>query len=92
MANTGKRGLMMNQTKLTSLIEALLNTAIGFAVSFAGWPIAAALTGIQYTTGQHWVVVGFFTVLSVARGYLIRRFFNSGLHLVASRTARKLSQ
>lgn len=81
----------MEQTKLTSFIETLLNTTIGFAVSFVGWPIAAALTGIQYSHGQHWAVVAFFTVLSVGRGYLIRRFFNNGLHLAAVKLARRIA-
>lgn len=80
----------MQQTRLVSLIETLLNTALGFVVSFIGWPIAAALTGIQYSHGQHWAVVGFFTVLSVARGYVVRRFFNAGLHLAAVRLAGKI--
>lgn len=80
----------MEQTKLTSLIETLLNTIVGFAVSFVGWPVAAAITGIEYSHGQHWAVVGFFTVLSVARGYIIRRFFNHGLHLAAVKLARNL--
>ena len=78
------------QTKLTSLIETLLNTLIGFIVSFAGWPVAAAMTGVAYSSGQHTGIVAFFTVLSVARGYVIRRFFNAGLHLVAVRIAKSL--
>ena len=80
----------MQQTRLVSLIETLLNTVIGFGVSFIGWPVAAALTGITYSDGQHWGVVAFFTVLSVARGYAIRRFFNKGLHSAAVRLAKRL--
>lgn len=77
------------QTRVVSLIEALLNTVIGFIVSFVGWPIAAAIADIEYGHGQHLVVVAFFTVLSVARGYVLRRFFNAGLHLAAVRLAAK---
>ena len=68
-----------------------MNTAIGFAVSYVGWPIAAALTGIAYTSGQHAAVVWFFTLLSVARGYVIRRFFNAGMHMAAVKLARRLA-
>lgn len=82
----------MQQTKLTSLIETLLNTLIGFGISFIGWPIAAAMTGVNYTHGQHWAIVAFFTVLSIARGYVIRRFFNNGLHLAAANIASKFLQ
>lgn len=77
-----------SQTRLVSFIEALLNTLIGFIVSFIAWPIAAYLTGIEYTFNQHWLIVGFFTVISVARSYAIRRLFNNGLHLVAVRMVK----
>ncbi|HZJ94588.1 MAG TPA: hypothetical protein VFD11_03315 [Thiopseudomonas sp.] len=68
-----------------------MNTAIGFAISFVGWPVAAAMAGIEYSHGQHWTVVAFFTVISVARGYVIRRFFNNGLHLAAVKLAKRLA-
>lgn len=77
----------MNQSKLGSLIEAIINTAIGFIVSFVAWPVAAWITGISYTTGQHWAVVAFFTVVSVARSYVIRRWFNARLHNAAMKMA-----
>ena len=80
----------MRQTRLISLIETLINTVIGFIVSFAGWPVAATLTGVEYSNGQHWVIVAFFTVLSVARGYIIRRFFDNDLHRVAIKIARSV--
>jgi membrane protein implicated in regulation of membrane protease activity len=81
----------MEQSRLVSLIETLLNTLVGFAVSFLGWPIAAALTGLEYSHGQHWAMVAFFTMLSVMRGYAIRRMFNNGFHLVAVRVAAKFA-
>lgn len=82
----------MEQTRLVSLIETLINTAVGFVVSFIGWPVAAALTGIEYNSSQHFWVVAFFTVLSVARGYVIRRWFNGGLHIIAVNLAKKVWQ
>nr|MCP5019839.1 hypothetical protein [Ketobacter sp.] len=80
---------MMQQTRLVSLIETLMNTAVGFLISFAAWPIAALVTGIQYGAGQHVAIVAFFTVLSVARGYVIRRWFNNGMHVAAVKLAKK---
>ena len=70
----------MNQTRLGSLIETIINTLIGFTVSFFAWPVAAVIFRIEYTQGQHWGVVVFFTVISVARGYIVRRWFNARLH------------
>lgn len=78
----------MGQSRLSSLIEALINTAIGFIVSFIAWPIAADLNGMEYTTGQHFGVVLFFTLLSVARGYVIRRWFNHSI----SKKAKSLAE
>ena len=77
----------MNQSRIESLIESAINTAIGFIVSFAAWPIAAWMTGIEYSNGQHWAVVAFFTVVSVARSYVIRRWFNARLHAAAMKLA-----
>nr|MCP5012617.1 hypothetical protein [Aestuariibacter sp.] len=39
--------------------------------------------------GQHVAIVAFFTVLSVARGYVIRRWFNNGMHVAAVKLAKK---
>lgn len=81
----------MNQSKLESLIEAIVNTLIGFVVSFFTWPMAAFITGIVYSHGQHWAVTGIFTIVSVARGYVVRRWFNARLHDASVRIARKIS-
>ena len=81
----------MNQTKIGSLIEVCINTLIGFFVSFLTWPIAAELTGIDYTHGQHWSVTAIFTVVSVARGYVVRRWFNARLHNASVSIAKRLS-
>lgn len=82
----------MNQTRLASLIETLLNTLIGFAVSYLAWPIAAQAFGVPYSQGQHVGIVLFFTVLSILRGYVIRRFFNGRLQRAAARMANAISQ
>lgn len=81
----------MNQSRLSSLIETLFNTGIGFVVSWLTWPPAAALAGIEYSTSQHWGMTAIFTVVSVARGYVIRRHFNGRLQRAAARMARSLS-
>ncbi len=57
-----------------------MNTFIGFIVSYAAWPPAAAMFDMPYSHGQHFGIVLFFTVLSVVRGYVLRRWFNARLH------------
>ena len=80
----------MKQARLTSLIEASTNTLIGFAVSFGIWPMVAIITGFTYTSGQHWAIVIIFTISSVLRGYLVRRFFNSSIHTAAELFSKKI--
>lgn len=80
------------QTKMVSLAEAIINTTIGFIVSMLFWPVAAHATGIQYNMQQHLVIVLLFTLISVARSYIIRRFFNSYLHRLAIIIAKNRSE
>ena len=79
------------QTKTVSLIEVCMNVSIGFCVSFAAWPFVAEAMGYPYSVTHNFAVTGFFTVLSVARGYIVRRFFARGLHSTAINLARRLS-
>jgi uncharacterized membrane protein YwzB len=79
----------MNQSRLESLIETLINTAIGFAVSYAAWPLVAVMFDMHYSAGQHLGITLVFTVISVARGYVVRRWFNAGLHRAAVRLAKR---
>ena len=61
----------MAQTKKGSLIEQLISTAVGFVVS-------AILTKLLLGVGlmQNLFITSVFTVASIARGYVMRRFFN----------------
>ena len=56
-------------------------------MSFIAWPVAAWITDIKYNNGQHWAVVAIFTVVSVARSYVVRRWFNARLHSAALKIA-----
>ncbi len=81
---------MSDQHRLTSLLEVCINTGIGFWVSFIFWPPVAAVMGYPYSLADNFAITGIFTVLSIARGYIIRRFFAQGLHNTAARWARRL--
>jgi len=60
-----------------SLIETLAGTAIGFVVSVLGWEfVVKPVWGIQTAFVENLSITLFFTVLSIARGYVVRRFFN----------------
>jgi hypothetical protein len=67
----------MKQTKLQSFIEAITNTFVGFMVTMMVYPIINWICGIEMTIGQAGLSTILFTLVSVARGYVIRRFFNN---------------
>lgn len=68
------------QSKLESLIESSVNTFIGFIVALICqiWVIAP-LFNLPTTAVQDTLITIIFTVLSVVRGYLCRRYFNARL-------------
>ena len=64
------------QSRLASLIESLTNVAIGMVVSFFGQIVVSHWYNLPLSFGQNMQIVLFFTVLSVLRSYVIRRWYN----------------
>ena len=75
----------MQQSKLDSLIEALLSTFIGFVVSFTANLILMPMLGIPVSLSQNFILTVAFTFVSVARSYLVRRFANKYLSQVRTK-------
>ena len=71
---------MSKQTRLESLLEATVNVAIGFCISYAAWPLVAWAADIEYSHAQNLGITAFFTVLSISRSYIVRRWFAADLH------------
>lgn len=78
----------MNQTRLGSLIEALANVAIGFGINWLANLAILPLFGFHVTGAQAFGIGCFFTVISIARSYVLRRWFNARLQQAAQRLAR----
>lgn len=66
----------MMQTRRQSLIETVAGVAIGFLLSIAASFVVYPLFGHSFTLSQNIGITIIFTVLSIARGYGVRRFFN----------------
>jgi membrane protease YdiL (CAAX protease family) len=66
----------MTQTRKQSAIETVAGVAIGFVVSLVASVLVFPLFGHAFTLGQNVGITIIFTVLSVARGYVVRRLFN----------------
>jgi len=66
----------VNQSRLASGIEAIANTVFGFTIQVSAQYGLFVFFDVQITTGEFWLFSGAMTVLSVARGYMIRRLWN----------------
>jgi len=78
----------VNQTKLGSFIEAIINTMIGFAINYTANLCIFPLFGMHISLSDNLLLGMIYTVISVVRGYVIRRFFNAKLHEAAQYLAR----
>ncbi len=66
----------MSQTKKGSFAEAVMNTVIGWAVNYTANLIVLPWFGFNVTYAQAFYIGCVFTVISVARSYIMRRIFN----------------
>lgn len=66
----------MSQSKFQSFVEANVSTAIGFAISWAVTPPILAAFGYSVGAGKAFGITAAYTVISILRGYLVRRAFN----------------
>ena len=64
------------QTRRQSMIETCINVAIGYGVALASQVLIFPLFGIHIPLSSNLMIGAFFTVISIARGYLVRRLFN----------------
>lgn len=81
----------MNQSRLGSLIETAMNTAIGLFISVIANHYVFPLFGFHPTLGENVVISVIYTAISIARGYALRRFFNARLQRAAHRVARRIA-
>lgn len=82
----------MNQTRLGSLIEAIINVVIGFAINFTANMLIFPLFGFHITARDNLLLGLIYTVISVARSYCIRRWFSAKLHMLAQAAATAIKR
>ena len=66
----------MSQSKKQSVIESVTQTLIGLGTSIVVQLIIYPLLGIPVSFKQNLIITAIFFVVSIIRGYLVRRFFN----------------
>jgi hypothetical protein len=77
----------MSQSRLGSLYEVLLSIGIGFVLSFLLGHFLYPWYGMEVSYGVNFQITLWFTVLSIIRSYVVRRFFNSKLQRLAAKLA-----
>jgi hypothetical protein len=78
----------MEQTKLGSFYEALINIIIGWTINFTANMTIFPLFGWEISIEQNIWLGTIYTVISLVRSYIIRRWFNAKLHAVAMKLAK----
>lgn len=67
----------MAQTKLGSIAEAWANIAVGFTINFIANLVILPLFGFAALTLRNNFIIGMlYTVISLVRSYVLRRWFN----------------
>jgi hypothetical protein len=79
----------MRQTRLGSWVEAWANIAVGFAINFCANLIVMPWFGFDVTPTDAFGIGVIFTIISLVRSYVLRRWFN-GLKFGHHPTEKKL--
>lgn len=74
----------MNQSRIASLVEACIGTAIGFVLSIGLSCVVYPLFGHAFTLVQNFWITAIFTVFSVIRSYIVRRWANKHLQALGA--------
>ena len=77
----------MTRTRLGPFIEAIIDVVIGFGINFTANMYIFLLFGFHITPGGNFVLGMIYTVISVVRSYVVRRWFNARSHKLASAVA-----
>ena len=64
------------QSKRMSMVETCTNVAIGYFVALASQLAIFPLFGINISFSDNLAIGAWFTVISIVRGYIVRRVFN----------------
>jgi len=70
------RGFILMQTKYQSLIESFTNILIGYLTALLSQVLIFPLFDIDVTFQDNLLIGLYFTIISLIRSYLVRRYFN----------------
>lgn len=67
----------MRQSRLMSFVEAVANVVVGYGIAVLTQFLVFPLFGLSATISQNLAIGAIFTVISLARSYLLRRLFEA---------------
>jgi hypothetical protein len=67
----------MKQSRRMSLVESIANVAVGYGVAVATQVLVFPLFGLEVSLAANLQIGLIFTVVSIARSYLLRRLFEA---------------
>ena len=76
----------MKQSRFMSLVEAIANVVVGYGVAVLTQLIVFPWFGLPARIGDALALGGIFTIVSIARGFALRRLFEM-LRVRGARTA-----
>ena len=77
----------MNQSRVASIAESVMNVLIGYGVALASQLVIFPMFGIHLPLSDNLAIGAWFTLISLVRSYAIRRWFNARLHRAAQKLA-----
>jgi hypothetical protein len=82
----------INQSRLGSFIESMVNVVLGLVVALGSQLIIFPIVGIHVPLSINFKIMAWFTLISVVRSYIIRRWFNSKIHFMAFKFSNSITR
>lgn len=70
----------MSQTRAHSALEAVANVAVGYGVAVGSQIAILPLFGVHLPLADNLLIGVYFTAISLARSYVVRRVFNAAVN------------
>lgn len=79
----------IRQTRLGSFYEVCINILIGFAINYCANLVILPMFGFHISLTDNLLMGLLYTVISVIRGYVVRRWFEAKIHRAALKLAKE---
>lgn len=67
----------MKQSRRMSLVEAIANVVVGYGIAVATQAMVFPMFGLQASIEDNLLIGVIFTIVSIVRGYTLRRLFEA---------------